>query len=223
MTRNIMPVEPAAARVVSLAVRSEPSLADLAKRIKVECAAAEAAHQSVLEHAMSAGRLFIEAKAEAKRQKVAWLHWLAKNDIPERTAQIYMKLSKERPKLEANAEPRIRSGAADLSIRKALKSLPERKIAKKVLGTAEPAVEQPDDSLLPKPIADNPKPCPVIEKQHPLEQKMWLGAARHVQSIRKKLMHLNDEEQILCLLINFKPEQLREALERLDAENDQRR
>ena len=65
------------------------SLTDLAARIRIEHEATAAALQRRVMHAMAAGDLLIEAKAQLKHGQ--WLPWLAKHCvISERTAQLYV-------------------------------------------------------------------------------------------------------------------------------------
>jgi hypothetical protein len=68
-----------------------PSLADLAQRIRAEHEGARAAITRGLQHAMTAGDLLIQAKAQMPHG--GWLPWLkAHCQIPERTVQLYMRL-----------------------------------------------------------------------------------------------------------------------------------
>src|SRR5450759_4251886 len=88
------------------------SLADLAARIRTYHQATVAALRTSVIHAMAAGELLIEAKAQVGHGH--WLPWLAKNcAISERTAQLYTKLAKNRATIEkAMANPQC--GVADL-------------------------------------------------------------------------------------------------------------
>src|SRR6266849_265246 len=86
-------------------------LADLAERIKVEHNAYVAAVKKSAEHAMAAGDALIEAKAQLKHGE--WLPWLKGHcEISERTAQVYMRLARNRSEIEANPQR-----VADLSLR----------------------------------------------------------------------------------------------------------
>jgi hypothetical protein len=91
-------------------------LADLAVRINAEHEAACGAVKSGAEHAMAAGDLLIEAKAKLD-QHGGWLPWLKQNcgEISERTAQLYMRMARNREAIEANAQH-----VADLSLRGAM-------------------------------------------------------------------------------------------------------
>jgi hypothetical protein len=99
------------------ALDASNSLADLAARIRAEHEASAIAMQRGLEHAINAGRLLIEAKAQLKHGQ--WLPWLAEHcEVSERTASLYMRLARHAPELEAKAQP-----VADLTVRGALELL----------------------------------------------------------------------------------------------------
>jgi hypothetical protein len=93
-------------------------LADLASEIGEAHRQCVAAASSALEYARRAGELLIEAKARVAHGE--WLPWLKANfDFSEKTAQNYMRLAREWPKLvEANPQR-----VADLSCREALRLL----------------------------------------------------------------------------------------------------
>jgi hypothetical protein len=94
------------------------ALRDLAVRINAEHEAACAAIKSGAEHAMAAGDLLIEAKA-ALNHHGAWLPWLQQNcEMSERTAQLYMRMARNREAIVAAAQNR--NGVADLSLRGAM-------------------------------------------------------------------------------------------------------
>jgi hypothetical protein len=91
------------------------SLADLAARIKAEHGACAAALHSSLQHALAAGDLLIEAKAQLRHGE--WLPWLNENcAVSERMARLYMRLAANRETIEAKSA----TGVADLSIRGAI-------------------------------------------------------------------------------------------------------
>jgi hypothetical protein len=80
--------------------KRDNSLADLAVRIREEHAATATALKHGIDHAMNAGDLLIEAKALLKHGQ--WLPWLDKHCLmSQRTAQLYMRLAKARPEVEA--------------------------------------------------------------------------------------------------------------------------
>jgi Protein of unknown function (DUF3102) len=93
------------------------SLADLAARINAEHDATVAALNTSVIHAMAAGDLLIEAKAQVAHGH--WLPWLAKNcAISERTVQLYTKLAKNRATIE-KAMRNPQRGVADLTLNEA--------------------------------------------------------------------------------------------------------
>lgn len=93
------------------------SLTDLAARIKIEHEASLLSMKRGLEHAIAAGNLLIEAKAQLKHGQ--WLPWLREvcQSLPERTASLYMRLARNLPELEKSAT------VADLTVRGALAAL----------------------------------------------------------------------------------------------------
>lgn len=76
------------------------SLADLRERLKAEHAAVTTALKTSLTHAMAAGDILIEAKAQLKHGQ--WLPWLKSAGLSERTAQRYIRLARHRAAIEAN-------------------------------------------------------------------------------------------------------------------------
>ena len=96
------------------ALAASNSLVDLAARIKVEHVAAAEKLSEALRHAMAAGDLLIEAKALVEHGQ--WLPWLKDHvDISERTAQLYMRVAKNRAEIEAQK----RNDVADLTLNEA--------------------------------------------------------------------------------------------------------
>jgi hypothetical protein len=74
-------------------------LADLAARIRAEHESVRELLHAVVERAMAAGDLLIEAKAQVKHG--FWLPWLSDHvQISERTAQLYIRLAKNRAEIE---------------------------------------------------------------------------------------------------------------------------
>jgi hypothetical protein len=85
------------------------SLADLAARIRQEHKAGLIAIKRGLAHAVEAGRLLVEAKAQLPHGQ--WLPWLREQcGVPERSAQRYMELA------AYAAEPKS-DNLADLAMR----------------------------------------------------------------------------------------------------------
>jgi hypothetical protein len=122
------------------------SLADLAARIRIEHEGARAAVRRGIQHAMAAGDLLIEAKAQLKHGQ--WLPWLRDHcSMPDRTARLYMRLAKGRGVLEAE-----NGNVADLSLRGALDLL-----------APSDADDDPDpyEGLPPRPLADGEFYMPI--------------------------------------------------------------
>src|SRR5262245_30830655 len=112
------------------------SLPDLAFRIRAEHEAAADGYKRGAEHAMNCGDLLIEAKAKVPHGQ--WLPWLSEHcSISERTAQLYMRLARARPQIEAKAQR-----VADLSLRAATAELApnEGEILLKRLAAADAAL-----------------------------------------------------------------------------------
>ena len=99
------------------------SLTDLAARIRAEHEATADALKSSVEHAMAAGDLLIEAKAQVKHGQ--WLPWLTEHcAMSDRTARLYMQLARHRPEIEESAT------VADLNLRGALALITVPKVSK---------------------------------------------------------------------------------------------
>jgi hypothetical protein len=89
------------------------SLADLAARIKAEHEATSDALKGAVAHAMAAGDLLIEAKAQVPHGQ--WLPWLRDHcNVSERMAQRYIRLARNRTTIE------MRHSMSDSSIGGAL-------------------------------------------------------------------------------------------------------
>ena len=75
----------------------------IATEINAEHEAAKVAFNSGFTHAVRAGELLIKAKAEVKHGE--WLPWLEENcQISLRSAQLYMRLTNERSRIESNTQ-----------------------------------------------------------------------------------------------------------------------
>lgn len=93
-------------------------LRELAEGINQAHALVESHLQGAVQHAIRAGGLLAEAKEKVPHGE--WLPWLAENcAIKERTAQTYMRLSRELPKLDPAKAQRV----ADLPLREAVRAL----------------------------------------------------------------------------------------------------
>jgi hypothetical protein len=93
-------------------------LAEFAVQIRTHHEHATQAAGRAIEHARLAGECLIQAKARIRRGK--WLPWLEANcNVSERTAQGYMRLARELPKLDGPKAQRV----ADLPLREAMAML----------------------------------------------------------------------------------------------------
>jgi hypothetical protein len=92
------------------------SLADLATQLNSEHQQVKSCVMKGATHAVKAGQLLWIARRTCPRGQ--WLQWLAENcEFSERTAQVYMKLAEELPRL---AHPQ---SSADMSISGAIKMI----------------------------------------------------------------------------------------------------
>jgi hypothetical protein len=100
--------------VAATATARSNSLADLAHRIKVEHTAVADALKDSVRHAIAAGELLVEAKAQVPHG--GWMPWLKDNcEISDRTARLYMQVAKNR----ATVEKQIGNDVADLTLTEA--------------------------------------------------------------------------------------------------------
>jgi hypothetical protein len=91
------------------------TLLDLAAQIEAEHQAAVGASRTALEHAVRCGELLIRAKSEIGHGD--WIEWLEVNcSVRPRTAQVYMRLARELPKLSEENAQRV----AHLTVRDAV-------------------------------------------------------------------------------------------------------
>jgi hypothetical protein len=102
-----------------MATISTIALANLAEQINAAHAAATSALTQGLQHAITTGRLLIEAKKAVPHGE--WLSWLAANcTVSERTSQAYMRVAKGFGGIGDEAKAQL---VADLSFRDALEML----------------------------------------------------------------------------------------------------
>jgi Protein of unknown function (DUF3102) len=108
--------EPTPKAETSTPAPTEPTLDDLARKIKLEHQEITRAKKNIVERAMQIGDWLSEAKNRAGHGN--WLKWLGNNcqGISERTANIYMKLAEGREKLKS-------AETADFTINEALRRL----------------------------------------------------------------------------------------------------
>jgi hypothetical protein len=96
------------------------SLAVLAARVRAAHTSVDAALKDSLTHALDAGDLLIEAKAQIPHGQ--WLSWLQSCGVSERSAQRYIRLARNRARIEAEPDT-----VSDLSINAALALLVVRR------------------------------------------------------------------------------------------------
>lgn len=83
--------------MTAIAKRDAPGLPALADQIRYEHEACEDDARSSLEHAIRAGELLIEAKERCDHGE--WLPWLDEIEVPQKTANNYMRLAANQPAL----------------------------------------------------------------------------------------------------------------------------
>ena len=126
------------------------SLPDLAARIRVEHRAVSSALRDSVRHAIAAGELLIEAKEQLGHGR--WLPWLRDHcAISERTAQLYMRVAKNRAEIEAQ----IRNDVADLSLNEVAALLMLSSDVRKLLNFAKQADGLSGEALVEFCIANN--------------------------------------------------------------------
>jgi hypothetical protein len=134
---------------VQAAVIGSNSLPELAARIRAEHAATGAALKSSIDHSIAAGELLIEAKAKVPHG--GWLPWLGDNcAISERTAQLYMRLAKNRSAIETQ----MRNSVADLSLNEAAALLMLSSDVRKMLNFFKECEKLPGDEFIERCIAE---------------------------------------------------------------------
>lgn len=126
------------------------SLPDLAARIRAEHEAVSVALKESVRHAITAGELLVEAKGQLDHGR--WLPWLRGHcTISERTAQLYMRVAKNRDEIENQ----MRNGVADLSLNEAVALLMLSSDVRKVLDFAKQAEGLSGEELVDFCIANN--------------------------------------------------------------------
>jgi hypothetical protein len=126
-----------------VAVAASNSLIDLAARVQAEHRAVSAALQDSVRHAILAGELLIEAKAQLDHGQ--WLPWLRDHcEIADRTARLYMRVAKNRAEIEAQ----IGNGVADLSLNEAAALLMLSSDVRKLLNFSKQAEGLSGEALI---------------------------------------------------------------------------
>ena len=133
-------------------------LGTLADKINAEHRACQAAANTALEHAMNAGDLLLEVRAECPHG--TWQDWVDDNfEGSLRTSQIYMYLARRR---EEVGEIKAQSSAL-LSIAEALHKLALRHVSllpapPELQQVAQPVAEQPEGQPTEQPPLEDPRP-----------------------------------------------------------------
>ena len=141
----------------------EKNLETLAEQINAEHRACDDALRSGLRHAVNAGGLLTEAKERVNHGE--WGSWLADNfEGSTRTAQAYMKVSREVPNLDAAKAQRV----ADLSFRGALAELS---------APLEEKPEPPEDPTTPGP-AERDFDVSIIREVQERFMRFWSDEER---------------------------------------------
>lgn len=119
------------------------SLPDLAARIKAEHQAVSLALKESVRHAIAAGELLIEAKGMVEHGQ--WLPWLRDHcTISERTAQLYMRVAKNRTEIEGQ----MRNDVADLSLSETAAMLMPSSDVRKFMSFAKTAENLSGEALV---------------------------------------------------------------------------
>jgi hypothetical protein len=125
-------------------------LTDLAARIRAEHEAVSTALRESVRHAITAGELLVEAKEQLGHGR--WLPWLRDHcTMSERTAQLYMRVAKNRAEVEAQ----MRNGVADLSLNEAAALLMLSSDVRKLMSFARTAEGLSGEALVDFCIANN--------------------------------------------------------------------
>jgi len=121
----------------TIKIETSNSLVDLRERLKVEHAAVAKTLRTSVSHAMAAGDILIGARARLNHGQ--WLPWLQSCGVPERTAQRYVRLARNRTIIESKSD-----AVSDLSISGVLAMLaaPRKdETAADLVGLAEQAAD----------------------------------------------------------------------------------
>ena len=123
-------------------VPAGPGLTELAKRINDEHDKAESSLKAGLQHALECGKALMEAKTKCPHG--GWASWLELQcTVSHRTANIYMRLARQWPKLGANSQR-----VANFSLREAIATISQRTtiIAKLPEPIVAKALDEPTDA-----------------------------------------------------------------------------
>lgn len=126
-------------------IEASNSLTDLRERLKAEHAAAAKAVTTGLSHAMAAGDILIEAKAQVKHGQ--WLPWLELCGVSERSAQRYIRLAKHRTIIEEKSDTVSDLGISDALMLLAVPRDTGDPVADQLADVANHAIERGFDFL----------------------------------------------------------------------------
>jgi hypothetical protein len=152
-----------------------PELADLAREINHHHVEATRAAGAAVNHACKAGECLIEAKAMLPHGQ--WLSWLEANcQVSERSAQAYMRVARELPKLEGSKAQRV----ADLPLRQFLDSIAEPKPELRSATLREAVINEHRRLCH---FVDNPLAAP-LPRDTPEHFRELLDSCKGVQELR---------------------------------------
>lgn len=179
---------------VAVVIPGPDAVQAMADDVPAELEAAEGSMRTGLAHAVKAGRMLIEAKADLPHGM--FQHWLAKHvRLHPEVAQNYMRLARELPKLpSAKVNPvshlSLRDALAEIAkTHQAAAKLPDETLGralkhattqpiKKALKAAAPTpyIDVPGGFLLePEPVPQNPGPMPDTRPPLPTEDACELA------------------------------------------------
>lgn len=123
----------------------------LAKQIKAEHAAVRDAARRGIAHALRCGDLLLEEKDKLPH---GWIPWLEKDcGVAQRTAQLYMRLARNRAQIESKIEPKYAT-IADLTLNEADKLIRDRQVVDWQAKYDEETYHQADERVTTPPGAN---------------------------------------------------------------------
>jgi Protein of unknown function (DUF3102) len=149
-------------------------LAGLAKKINAAHSKMQQAMKAALGHAVEAGEMLLEAKATLGHGD--WLLWLDRNcTVSPRTAQAYMRVARNFPKLEAKS-----AAVADLTLRDALAQMASHanQLARLPAPAAQAAIEGAETGSLKSSVSRVVTHERILEIQRSRQPTPPLGSVR---------------------------------------------
>jgi Protein of unknown function (DUF3102) len=196
-------------------VEGSNRLPELAARIKAEHEATAISLRRGVQHGMAAGDLLIEAKALLKHGQ--WLPWLRDHcAMSERSAQLYMRLAKNRTEIEANTKQ-----VADLTMNETAALLMLSSDIRKLLELAKTMKDLDGEGLIDFCIANDVGMLKgnIFDAPEPTDQEevewhlfiLWLRRTQDV-SVEGASLHADWVQSRGTLLADWmKPNPLRDA------------